>query len=61
VPAHSPSGASVANPQDLDRLFTAAPDRFGHIDVVVANAGIELVVAGFVSGQPLLISGGAPA
>ena len=28
---------------DIDRLFAAALDKFGHLDIVVANAGVELV------------------
>lgn len=28
---------------DIDRLFTTAMGRFGHLDIVVANAGVELV------------------
>jgi 3-oxoacyl-[acyl-carrier protein] reductase len=28
---------------DLDTLFTAGIERFGHIDIVVANAGVEIV------------------
>ena len=28
---------------DIDRLFDAALEKFGHLDIVVANAGVELV------------------
>ena len=33
---------------DLERLFRAAIDRFGHVDIVVVNAGLE------APGQPVL-------
>lgn len=32
--------ADVAKPGDLDRLYGAVAERFGHIDVLFANAGI---------------------
>lgn len=35
--------ADVSAPAEIERLFAAAKDRFGRIDIVVANAGIELV------------------
>jgi len=35
--------ADVSKVADIDRLFTAAMRRFNHLDIVVANAGIELV------------------
>lgn len=35
--------ADVSSPFEIERLFAAAKERFGHIDIVVANAGIELV------------------
>ena len=35
--------ADVSKVADLDRLFTEARSAFGKIDIVVANAGIELV------------------
>jgi 3-oxoacyl-[acyl-carrier protein] reductase len=35
--------ADVSSPAEIGQLFSAAMDRFGHIDVVVANAGVELV------------------
>jgi 3-oxoacyl-[acyl-carrier protein] reductase len=35
--------ADVAKPADLDRLFVAALDRFHHLDIVVANAGVEVI------------------
>lgn len=35
--------ADVSKVPDLDRLFEAALERFGRLDIVVANAGIELV------------------
>lgn len=35
--------ADVSSPTEIERLFAAARERFGHIDIVVANAGIELV------------------
>lgn len=40
--------ADVARVSDLDRLFATALDRFGRLDIVVANAGVEMV------GQPVL-------
>ena len=35
--------ADVATIADIDRLFGAALDLFGQLDIVVANAGVELV------------------
>jgi 3-oxoacyl-[acyl-carrier protein] reductase len=35
--------ADVARTADLDRLFAAALDRFHHLDIVVANAGVEVI------------------
>ena len=35
--------ANVARVEDVDRLFDAALERFGSLDIVVANAGVELV------------------
>ncbi|RSM90469.1 KR domain-containing protein [Kibdelosporangium aridum] len=35
--------ADVAKVSDLERLFATTLDRFGQLDVVVANAGVELV------------------
>lgn len=35
--------ADVGKISDIERLCAAAADRFGHIDIVVANAGIEQV------------------
>lgn len=35
--------ADVSKVADLERLFTEAKNAFGKIDIVVANAGIELV------------------
>ncbi|WP_426323366.1 SDR family oxidoreductase [Microbacterium sp. E-13] len=35
--------ADVSALDDLDRLFQTAVDTFGRIDIVVANAGVELV------------------
>src|SRR5260221_5577774 len=35
--------ADVSKVADLERLFTEAKQAFGKIDIVVANAGIELV------------------
>lgn len=35
--------ADVSALADIERLFAAAKDRFGRLDIVVANAGIELV------------------
>jgi 3-oxoacyl-[acyl-carrier protein] reductase len=40
--------ANVARVEDVDRLFDAALERFGSLDIVVANAGVELVA------QPVL-------
>lgn len=30
----------VTNPEDLDELYSAVEDRFGRVDVLVANAGV---------------------
>jgi 3-oxoacyl-[acyl-carrier protein] reductase len=35
--------ADVSSLADLDRLFQTAVDTYGHIDIVVANAGVEMV------------------
>lgn len=35
--------ADVSSPPEIDRLFASAMDRFGRLDIVVANAGVELV------------------
>lgn len=35
--------ADVSSLDDLDRLFAEAVDAFGHVDVVVSNAGVEIV------------------
>ena len=35
--------ADVSKPADINRLFTAAVERFGRLDIVVANAGVEEV------------------
>jgi 3-oxoacyl-[acyl-carrier protein] reductase len=35
--------ADVSKPADLERLFAEAKKAFGKIDIVVANAGIEMV------------------
>ncbi|MEJ0085202.1 MAG: SDR family oxidoreductase [Pseudomonadota bacterium] len=40
--------ADVSRPDDIDRLFATAMEIFGRLDVVVANAGVELI------NQPLL-------
>jgi 3-oxoacyl-[acyl-carrier protein] reductase len=40
--------ANVARVADVDRLFDATLERFGSLDIVVANAGVELIA------QPLL-------
>ncbi|MFF4121216.1 SDR family oxidoreductase [Streptomyces sp. NPDC001714] len=40
--------ADISKPADVDRLFTQAKERFGSIDIVVANAGLELLGAPIV-------------
>ncbi len=35
--------ADVSKPADIERLFAAAIERFGRLDIVVANAGLEVV------------------
>jgi 3-oxoacyl-[acyl-carrier protein] reductase len=40
--------ADISKVAEIDRLFEEAMERFGRLDIVVANAGIELV------GQPIL-------
>ncbi|MFC8785165.1 SDR family oxidoreductase [Streptomyces nigra] len=35
--------ADISKPADVDRLFAEAKERFGAIDIVVANAGLELL------------------
>jgi 3-oxoacyl-[acyl-carrier protein] reductase len=37
--------ADISKPADVDRLFAEAKERFGSIDIVVANAGLELLGA----------------
>jgi len=36
--------ANVARAADVDRLFDATLERFGSLDIVVANAGVESVL-----------------
>ena len=40
--------ANVAHAEDVDRLFASTLEQFGSLEVVVANAGVELIA------QPLL-------
>ena len=40
--------ADVAHAEDVDRLFESTLERFGSLDIVVANAGVELIA------EPLL-------
>ena len=40
--------ADVSKVDDLERLFQGSIDHFGHLDIVVVNAGLEM------SGQPVL-------
>ena len=40
--------ADVSKVAEIERLFTSSLAHFGHVDIVVANAGLEL------SGQPVL-------
>ena len=35
--------ADVSKVADIERLFAASLEEFGHLDIVVANAGVELV------------------
>lgn len=35
--------ADISRVADIDRLFAAALDKFGRLDIVFANAGVELV------------------
>ncbi|MAN26011.1 MULTISPECIES: SDR family NAD(P)-dependent oxidoreductase [Mesonia] len=35
--------ADVSDPDDIRRLFSFASEKFGQLDIVVANAGIELI------------------
>lgn len=35
--------ADVSNPKSIEKLFTDAINHFGKLDIVVANAGIELI------------------
>jgi 3-oxoacyl-[acyl-carrier protein] reductase len=35
--------ANVSKVSEIQKLFTDAVERFGHIDIVVANAGVELI------------------
>lgn len=35
--------ANVSDVADLERLFTEVVDRFGRLDIAVANAGVELI------------------
>ncbi|WP_433446487.1 SDR family NAD(P)-dependent oxidoreductase [Streptomyces sp. CA-142005] len=35
--------ADISKPADVDRLFAETKDRFGSVDIVVANAGLELL------------------
>lgn len=49
VPAH------IAKESDVDRLFAEALDRFGRIDALVNNVGMNLV-AGVVDAEPSLFN-----
>ncbi len=40
--------ADVSKVAEIERLFQASLERFGHLDIVVVNAGLEM------SGQPVL-------
>ncbi len=40
--------ADISKVADIERLFMASLEKFGRLDIVVANAGVELV------GQPIL-------
>ena len=35
--------ADVSKPAEIERLFAAAVERFGRLDIAVANAGVEMV------------------
>lgn len=35
--------ADVSKPADIERLFATAAERFGRLDIVIANAGVEMV------------------
>ncbi|GAA1394187.1 SDR family oxidoreductase [Pseudonocardia kongjuensis] len=35
--------ADVSRVEEIDRLFAEAADRFGRVDIVVANAGVEII------------------
>ncbi len=35
--------ADVSKPTEIDRMFATAVERFGRIDIVVANSGVEVV------------------
>ena len=35
--------ANVAHAEDVDRLFKSTLERFGSLDIVVANAGVEVI------------------
>lgn len=41
-------GADVARPAEISAMFATAVAEFGKIDVVVANAGVELIETAFV-------------
>jgi len=40
--------ADVSRPDNINKLFTEALEYFGHIDIVIANAGVELLSVPFV-------------
>jgi len=47
--------AHIAKADDVDRLFEQTVDRFGHIDVLVNNVGMNLIT-GVVDAEPALFS-----
>ena len=49
--------ADVSNPADIRHLFDAAEEQFGHVDVLVNNAGIMQLSTLERLGQPADIAG----
>lgn len=48
-------GTHIAREADVDRLFSAAKDRFGRVDVLVNNVGMNLI-AGVVDADPAMFT-----
>jgi 3-oxoacyl-[acyl-carrier protein] reductase len=53
--------ADISKVADIDRLFAASLEKFGRLDIVVANAGVKLVGQSALTFACLPISARLPA